>query len=149
RVFGTLASTNLLKLLSPALAAWGAYLVCRRLTGRFWPSVVGGYLFGFSAYIVGQMLYHLNLIMVFPIPLLVYLVIRLVEGSFGRIAFLALASLTLLGLFSISTELFATTAFFGGIAFLIALIAGGKDRLRILEAIAWTAGAFVIVGAVV
>jgi hypothetical protein len=149
RAFGTLASTNALKLSSPALAAWGAYLVCRRLTGAFWASLVGGYLFGFSAYIVGQMLYHLNLIMVFPIPLVVYLVIRLVEGSLGRVAFLVLGSVTLLGLFSISTELFATTAFFGAIAFVIALVAGGRDRMRVVLAMALTGLAFAIVAAIV
>jgi hypothetical protein len=148
RAFGTLASHNVLKLLAPALAAWAAYLVCHRLTRSFWPALVGGYLFGFSAYMVGQMQSHLNLVLVFPIPLAVYLVIRRVEGSVGWVGFLALLSLTLLGLFSISTEVFATTAVFAAIAFILAFAAAGRDRMRIVQAAALAGVAYVIVAGV-
>src|SRR4029077_20100105 len=48
RAFGCVVSYNGLMLLAPALAAWAAYLVCHRLTHAFWPSLLGGYLFGFS-----------------------------------------------------------------------------------------------------
>jgi hypothetical protein len=147
RLFGTLASHNVLKLLAPALAAWGAYLVCNRLTRAFWPSLVSGYLFGFSAYMVGQMQSHLNLVLVFPIPIAVYLVIRKVEGSMGWITFTALMALTLLGLFSISTEVFATAAVFGAVAFVLAVIAAGKDRMRIVSAALLTGAAYGIVAA--
>ena len=37
----------------PALAAWTAFLLCRYLTRPLWPSLVGGYLFGFSSYVLG------------------------------------------------------------------------------------------------
>ena len=121
KVFGSLVSYNLLMLLAPALAAWAAYLVCNRLTHAFWPSVVGGYLFGFSTYMIGQMASHVNLVLMFPVPLAVYLVIRRLEGSLGLVAFCGWLFLTLLALFSISTELFATTALFGGVAFLLAM----------------------------
>ena len=147
RLFGTLASHNVLKLLAPALAGWAAYLVCNRLTRTFWPSLVGGYLFGFSAYMVGQMQSHLNLVLVFPIPIAVYLVIRRVEGSIGWIAFTVLMALTLLGLFSISTEVFATAAVFGAVAFVLAFIAAGKDRTRIVSAALLTTAAYGVVAA--
>ena len=45
-LFGSLVATNTLLVLGSALACWGAYLVCHRVTGAFWPSLVGGYLFG-------------------------------------------------------------------------------------------------------
>ena len=147
RLFGTLASHNVLKLLAPALAGWGAYLVCNRLTRAFWPSLVSGYLFGFSAYMVGQMQSHLNLVLVFPIPIAAYLVIRRVEGSMGWITFTVLMTVTLLGLFSISTEVFATAAVFGAVAFVLAAIAAGKDRMRIVSAALLTAGAYGVVAA--
>jgi hypothetical protein len=36
RLFGALVTTNVLSILSPALAGWAAYLLCRRLVaGRF------------------------------------------------------------------------------------------------------------------
>jgi hypothetical protein len=143
--FGTLVSYNVWMLLAPALAAWAAYLVCRRITDRFWPSIAGGCLFGFSVYVAGQIAGgHLNLVLIFPVPLAVYLVIRNVDGSLGRWAFLALLTLTLLGLFSISTEVFATCAFFGAIAFLIAWLVAERDRSAVLRAALFALAAYAI-----
>ena len=148
--FGTLVSYNVWMLVAPALAAWGAYLVCRRITDRLWPSVAGGYLFGFSVYVAWQIADgHLNLVLIFPVPLAVYLVIRRVEGSLGRWAFLALLTLTLLGLFSVSTEVFATCAFFGAIAFVIAWLLAGRDRDRVARVALLTLGAYAITGLLV
>ena len=130
--FGPLVSLNLLKVMAPALASWAAYLACHRLTHRFWPSIVGGYLFGYSAYVLGNMGF-LNLILVFPIPILLYLTIRDVEGSLGPVAFVAGSSAALVGLFSISTEVFATSAIFGGVAFLGAFVAAPDLRARLLQ----------------
>jgi hypothetical protein len=132
RAFGTLVSLNLLTLLGPPLAAWAAFLVCARLTRSFWPSVVGGFLYGFCTYITGQM-NHPNLFLVFPIPLIVYLVIRRFDGSLGVLAFVAWLTLTLLVLFSISTEVFASAALFGAIAWCIALILARDDRRRVVQ----------------
>src|SRR5207253_473088 len=74
--FGPIVSSNLLALAAPALAAWAAYLLCHHLTGRFWPSIAGGFVFGFSSYEMAQMRGHLNLLLTFPIPLAVLLVVR-------------------------------------------------------------------------
>jgi hypothetical protein len=131
RVFGPLVSLNLLLTLSPALAAWGAYLVCHRITRAFWPSLAGGYLFGFSAFMVGHMHGHLNLVLIFPAPIAVYLVIRRIQGSLGWVTFLVLMTLSLVGLFSVSTELFATATLFGILAFAFAL-AVARDRWKIV-----------------
>ena len=120
-VFGPLASLNAWLAAAPALAAWAAYLVCNRLTHRFWASFAGGCLFGFSAYMGANIIGFINLVLVFPIPLLVYLAIRNVEGSLGPVAFVAGFTALLVGLFSISTELFGTATVFGAIAFLGAL----------------------------
>ncbi|MFZ0245633.1 MAG: hypothetical protein WAL68_08150, partial [Candidatus Binatus sp.] len=45
---GEPATYNIIVMLMPALAALAAFLLCRRVTGAFWPSVLGGYIFGFS-----------------------------------------------------------------------------------------------------
>src|SRR4051812_6146257 len=120
--FGGLFSVNVLMILAPALAAWAAYLVCIRLTHRFWPAVIGGVLFGFSTYVNQHMRAQLNLVLIFFIPLAVYLVIRRVESSIGRIMFVVLLALVLAGEFSTSTEGFATMTLFGGVAYPGALI---------------------------
>jgi hypothetical protein len=143
-VFGPLASLNLLLAVAPALAAWAAYLVCVRLTRSFWPSFAGGFLFGFSAYMATNMNGYPNLVLIFPVPLLVYLVIRRVEGSVGRVAFVAGSSATLVALFSISTEVFGTAAVLGSVAFAGALLAGTDLRRRLLE----TGALIVVSGAI-
>ncbi len=108
---------------------------------------MGGYLFGFSTYMIGQMSSHVNLVLMFPVPLAVYLVIRRLEGSLGLVAFCGWLFLTLLALFSISTELFATTALFGGIAFLLA-VAFAADRRAVFRTMVVTGAAFLAVIAV-
>jgi len=131
--FGPLVSLNVLLAVAPALAAWATYLVCNRLTHRFWASFAGGCLFGFSAYVSSNMNGWLNLLLIFPIPLLLYLAIRRVEGSLGPVAFVAGFTALLVGLFSISTELFGTATVFGAIAFLGALVVGTQIRRTLLR----------------
>jgi hypothetical protein len=132
-LLGPLTALNLLLVMAPALAGWACYLVCRRLTDRFWPSLVGGYLFGFSAYFAGNAVGFVNLMLIFPVPLLVYMVIRRVEGSLGSVAFVAGFAALLVALFSVSTEVFGTATVFGAIAFAGALAFGGRVRRRLLD----------------
>jgi hypothetical protein len=132
--FGTLASVNVAMLLAPALAAWAGFLVCRRVTDAFWPSLAGGQLVGFTSYMAGQMYGHLNLVLIFPAILGVYLVVRRVHGSIGPGTFIGFLAVAVVGLFSISTELVATASLFGAIALLGAWAFGGAARGRILRA---------------
>ena len=85
--YGPIVAYNLLCLLCPALAAWTAFLLCRRLTARFWPSLVGGYIFGFSAYMLAEIHAHLLLILIFPVPLTVLLVLRRLADEIRTAAF--------------------------------------------------------------
>jgi hypothetical protein len=146
RLLGSLITLNVLMLLAPALAAWATYLVCYRVTGRFWPSVLGGLFLGSSSYLAGHMVDHLNLVMVFPVPLAVYLVVRRVEGSLGTVAFVGWLAADLLLLFGISTELFATATLFGAVAIVLALAFAGSDRPRLLSAMVLMGMAYLIVG---
>ncbi len=66
QLWGPVVAWNVLCLMSPALAAWCAFILCRHLCGAFLPSLIGGYLFGFSPYMLGHLLGHLSLIVVFP-----------------------------------------------------------------------------------
>ena len=81
-LFGPALSYNVAAVLLPALAAWTTYLLCLHLTRSLWASLVGGYLFGFSTYMVGQQMEgHLHLTGVFPVPLIALLVLRRIEGT--------------------------------------------------------------------
>ena len=75
---GPIVSFDVAVVLLPALSAWTAFLLCRHLTRSFWPSVVGGYLFGFSSYMIGQTEGHMHMTSVFLLPLIVLVVIRYV-----------------------------------------------------------------------
>ena len=58
----------------PALAAWTAFLLCRRLTRSSWASLAGGYLFGFSTYVLAAELTHIFSAAVFLVPVAALLV---------------------------------------------------------------------------
>lgn len=131
--FGAIVSSNILAVLGPALNTWAAYLLCLRVSrGRFWPGLVGGLVFGFSTYVTSAVTAHVNLYLVFPVPLAVYLIVRVVEGSMKPARFVALLTLVLVAEFSISTEVFLTMTVFGAAAMIGAFVfADGEVRSRL------------------
>ncbi len=143
---GPIVAYNLLCLLCPALAAWTAFLLCRRITARCWPSLAGGYIFGFSAYMLAEIRAHLLLILIFPVPLAVLLVLRRLNDEIRAAAFVALMALTLAASFMLSLEMFATLTFFGAIALALAVALGTGDlRRRIYALIPQLALSYLIV----
>ena len=118
-LFGPTASFNVAAMLMPALAAWTAYLLCRHVTRSTWASVVGGYLFGFSSYMLGQEQGHLHMTAVFLVPLVPLVVIRYLQSELdGRALAMRLGPLLALQLW-ISTEILVTLLF--GLAVCLAL----------------------------
>jgi hypothetical protein len=128
---GPLVAYNVLMLAAVPLAAGGAYLLCRELTGRLLPSVLGGLLFGLSPYMLGHMLSdHLDLVFVFPLPLLALLVVRRVRGKTSERRFVAGFAVLLLVLLGVSFELFLDLAVLVAIGSVIAYAGAGQDRRR-------------------
>ena len=142
---GPLASYNLLAIAAPALAAWSAYLLCRHLTRDLVAALVGGWAFGFSSYLLGQTLNHVNLALVWALPLIVLVAIRLIEGSLRpRRGLLALAALIAMQ-FLTFTEVAATATLVGGLTLAAALALGPADlRGRIVRALPWIAGGYAL-----
>lgn len=134
-LFGPIVSYNLLMLASPTLAAFFAFLLCRYITRSFAPSLVGGYVFGFSTYILGQMLGHLHLVLIFPIPAAVHLTLRLIDGRIGERRFIALMALCLATLFLCSSELAFTLVPLGAVALAVAFALAPAARERIIIAV--------------
>jgi hypothetical protein len=134
---GPVAAYNLLCLICPALGAWSAFLLCRYLTKDFWSSVVGGYLFGFSAYVLGHMLGgHLDCFAVFILPLIVYLVLAQIEGRIERRTFALLFFALLVAQFLIATEVVATMTILGAAALAVVWMFGQSDLRRRIQAVA-------------
>ncbi|HSR57352.1 MAG TPA: hypothetical protein VLL57_04150, partial [Candidatus Binataceae bacterium] len=115
RTLGLVPAYNILSLMAPVTAAVCAYALCRQITGKFWPSLVGGYVFGFSGYMLGQSLNHLCLVAVFAFPLAAYLVVARFQDRIRPARFATLLALTLVAQFLIDLELFATGVLFGAL----------------------------------
>src|SRR4051794_39429478 len=75
---GPLAAYEVALMLMPALSGWTASLLCRHTPRQFWPSLIGGYLFGFSSYELGQTQQHLHISAAFVVPLLALVVLRFI-----------------------------------------------------------------------
>ena len=142
-LFGPLVSYNLAVIASPLLAAFFGFLLCRYITRSFAAALVGGYLFGFSPYMLGQMLGHLHLVLVFPIPAAVHLTLRLIDGRIGQRRFIALMVILLAALLGFSTEVAFTFVLVSGVALIAAFALAPAIRPRLLSA----AKAIVIAGA--
>ena len=142
-LYGAVVSYNVLSLLAPALSAWTGFLLARYLTRDTPASFIGGYLFGFSAYELGEMLGHLNLNLIFVVPLLVLLVVRRVRGDLSRLWFVVALALGMFVQLGFSSELLATTCFFGALTWAIFLIfATEEERWRL-----WTVAREIILAA--
>ena len=134
--FGPVATCNVLFILSPALAAWTSFVLCRRITNSYWPAIMGGYIFGFSAYMLGQMQGHLHQVLVFPIPLVAYLTVRHYQSGIRTHTFVILSALTFAAEFLIALEVFATMTIFGLIAVALSLnFSAGDTRKRIIATV--------------
>ncbi len=145
---GPVVAYNLAALAAAPLAAWTTFLLARRLSGSAAAALVAGFLFGFSPYVLGQSVGHLNLSFVCLVPLAGLLAVRFWQGSLGRRRFTALLTLVLALQFGISTEIFATLTLLGAICFVLALILLGS-RARFAELARYTALAYVLAGAIV
>jgi hypothetical protein len=125
---GPVIAYNVLALLACPLSGLTAFVLCRRVTGSFWPSLAGGWIFGFSTYQLGHAGLHINLELVFLVPLAVYLVLLRLEDDISARRFVILFTVVFVFEFLTSTELFATMAVFGGLVLLLAIGLGPPER---------------------
>jgi hypothetical protein len=143
---GAVASYNVAAVLMPALSAWTAFLLCRRLTARFWPSFVGGYLYGFSSYVIGQELGHLHASSVFLVPLVALVLLRYLDAELdGWGLVLRLGPLLALELL-LSTELIFTLTLALAACLVLALVFVPARRRRLASSLAPIAGSFLLAG---
>jgi len=144
---GAIASYNVAAVLMPALAAWTAFLLCRHLTRRLWPSLVGGYLFGFSSYMLGQIQSgHMQVSSVFLVPLVALVVLRYVQDELdARGLVVRLAPLLALQLL-FGTEIAFTLTLALACSLLLGFAVAPRSRRRLVTLLAPLAGAYVLAG---
>ena len=145
--FGAQVAFNLAMLLSPPLAAWAAYALCRHLTGSLWPSVAGGWLFGFSPVVMGAMLGSApNFSLVALLPVMVLLVVKRMQGELSQRRFVAFMAPLVAAQVLIGSEILAVATVFGGIALIIAA-AVLPDQRRALAGVVGLLAASLALGA--
>jgi hypothetical protein len=128
-LFGPIAAYNVLSILSPALSGFTAYLLCRRIAGRELPAVAGGYLFGFGTYQLAQLVGHINLTLVFLVPVAVLLALRRADGELSRRAYMVSLGAVFVLQAGLSTEVLASGVLLGIVMLVAArLWPGGPGR---------------------
>jgi hypothetical protein len=124
---GPVLAFNVFASLALPLAAWAAFLLCRRLTGKFWAGLAGGAVFGFSAFetyhsAMGQ----LNLAYSLLLPILGYIIVVWWQGRISTRAFVILAAVTLTVQFYLFLEVFAGLGAILAISLVIGLALAGQ-----------------------
>jgi hypothetical protein len=129
---GPSVSWNLIQVAAPALSAWTAFLLCRHVTGAMWPSVLGGYVFGFSPYMLSHLTGGPYLALVLLVPLFVLLVLKAVRGDLRPRTFVLGMVAALTAQYLISIEVLATSTLFGAVAMLAAFVLMRDHRAGLL-----------------
>ena len=146
--FGPVVAYNILCLLGPALAGWAAFVLCRWITRSYWPSLAGGWVFGFSSYIVSALLTHLHDVLVFPVPLIVWMVLRRLSGEISPRRLAMALALLLTAQFLFFAEGTASATLIGAITFALALAFTDDNIRRRLWALVPPIGAGYVAAAV-
>ncbi len=141
---GPVAAFNLLTVLAIPLAGWAAFVLCRRLTRQFWPSLIGGAVFGFSAYELGHSpAGQIDITYTLLLPLITYLVLLWWQRAIGAVAYVALAGLAIAGQFYLFLETFADLSALLGVSLVAGfLVAGRSCRPRVARLAGLTAVAY-------
>jgi hypothetical protein len=117
---GPVVAYNLTILAAPVCSAWAAFFLCWTLTRRYLAALIGGYLFGFSSYVMAQDTAAPNLSFAICPPLLALVALARVRGHLSRAACIILATLSLAIQFFMSIEVAALSLLFGSIAWALA-----------------------------
>ena len=144
-LFGPDVSYNVAALLLPALAAWTCFLLCRYLTRSVWASLIGGYLFGFSSYMLGhQFAGHLHLTGVFLIPLIALVLLRHLKGDLSARGLVWRLGLLIAFQISIANEIALTLTLVLGLALILAFAFMADLRRRLIGSLLPIAGGYAL-----
>jgi hypothetical protein len=145
-LLGDAVAYNVLSIVALPLSAASAFLLCRRVTGTFWPSILGGYIFGFSSYMLSELLGgHLNLTLAFAVPLAALVGLRRLDGEISARRFTLELAIVLVVEFLCGIEVFATMTVFAGFAMLTAIACfDGETRARLIGLIVNVLAAYAI-----
>ena len=148
-IAGPVVSYNVLMLIAPVTGAWFAYRLCLYLTRNAVASILGGFLYGFSSYGLGQLEGHLHLVFTFGPPAAALLTLKRLGGRISARRYLGLMVVVLIAQLSCGTEMAFTMTVMGVVALAAGWIfSGAETRRRIVALLAPLAGAFALAAVV-
>jgi hypothetical protein len=122
---------NILCFLAPATSAFAMYILLRYFQRSFFAATVGGYIFGFSTYEMAQLLGHIHLVFLFPIPLMILLAVKKMNGSLSSTRFLLGNALLYSFMVGTSIEIATTFTIFSTLSVIIFYIFTPSLRTKI------------------
>jgi hypothetical protein len=143
---GPIVAFNLLTAFALPLSGWAAFVLCRRLTGKFWPALAGGAVFGFSAYEINHVSAgQLNLTYSLLLPLLAYQVVLWHQKAISTRVFVMIAGITMAVQFYLFLETFADLTAVLAVAVVVGiLVAGRAHRAELLRLAKCLASAYAV-----
>ena len=145
RLLGPIVSCNVLHLIAPPLAGWSAFVLCRYAVRSFWPAWIGGCLFAFSPYMLTGMVDGVLLMLVFPLPIAIWAVLRHLADELEVRRLVTILVVLLVVQFLMSPEIYAHAALLGTIAVALALrMAPAEEQLRLLSLGMWIILAYAV-----
>ena len=127
---GPVVAFNLSLILAPAGSAWAAFVLTRRLTGRFWASLPAGAVYGFNVYMLDhEVSGQPNLTVTLLVPLMAYLVVRWWDESLGTAGYVIWMMIALAAEFYTFIEAYAQVTLLLVPAFLIGFLICGRQAL--------------------
>lgn len=148
-LFGAPASFNLTLLLAPPASAWAAFVLARRVTGKFWASLPAGAVFGFNVYMLQHSVSGLpNLTVTLMLPLIAYLIVLWWQDALARNAYIIWMTLAIALEYYIFIEAFAEMTLLWVFGLLIGFLVVPRDTRRKVVRLAWQS-AIAFVGAMV
>lgn len=126
---GPIVSFNLLAAIALPVSGWAAFVLCRRITRRFWPALAGGAVYGFSAYemnhgFAGQ----LNLTFSLLLPLMAYVVLLWRDQKISSRTLVGLLAVAMALQFYLFLETFADMTMIWVAALLLGYALAGPGR---------------------
>ncbi len=149
-IFSAQVAYNVIAVFQYGLAAFTMFLFAYDLSRRTLPSLIAGYLYGFSFYMVAQGNEHLNLTAgVFLLPIMVWLTVVWLHRrlSTRKMLFGEVICFTLL--FCISIEIFVTSCLFGYFTICLFWLTFKQYRMRLAPLICWVTLAGLITALIV
>ena len=142
---GPLVAFNVIQFAGPALCAWSAYRLCLYISRANGPSLLGGYLYGFSSFELGQLLGHMHVSLGFCVPLAVLVTLERYDNVIGVRGYLVRMTLLVVAQLLISSEVLFTASILGLIwATLAWSFAEPAQRKRVWDVFVLALGACVM-----